>query len=100
MVARANCASHARGGQKFEFFQRAPTSFSLITAWRRPLTFEQPKENRVLNLTIDVPTLAQQSFPAKTKSLHCPNGSSIARVDIGLESAEVQLSERIAKQSL
>jgi hypothetical protein len=64
-----------------------------------PFTPKQTIKERILNLAVDVPAFAQQTFLPEAKSFDCANGTSVPRIDVSFEAAQIQHIKSVGEQS-
>src|SRR3954470_19792195 len=58
-----------------------------------PLTAKQPHHERVGDLALDDPALAEQALPHEAESFDRPGGRLVARIELGLEAVEPEFAE-------
>ena len=55
----------------------------------QPIVSQESVEEGVLNLTVHMPALTKKTFPLKTQSLECANGSGVAWIHVRFEPAQL-----------
>src|SRR6185503_1714060 len=64
-----------------------------------PLAIQQAEEDRVLDVALDIPSLAQQAFSLEAEPVEDSQRARVPRIDIRLEAAQVHWAESIVEQA-